>query len=75
MTAFRQVVRIHEARQITGLCRSEIYRKAKDPTDSFPAPIQLSESAIGFFRDELEAWRDARPRSVEKINYQPPAAA
>lgn len=62
----RQVVRITQARQITGLCRTEVYRKAKDQNDPFPAPIQLSENAIGFYLDELEAWRDSRPRTVTK---------
>lgn len=62
----REIVRPKVARVITGLSSSTIRRRGYDPDDDFPAPISLGEHAIGFYRDELIAWRDARPRLAEK---------
>lgn len=60
------IARKKRALQITGLSSSELYRKSHDPGDSFPAAIRLSEHSVGWYEDELIAWRDSRPRITTK---------
>lgn len=62
----RRIVRAKEARGITGIGKSELYRKSADPDDPFPAAMDLGPHSVGWFDDELLEWRSARPRVVTK---------
>jgi prophage regulatory protein len=42
-----------------GLSRATIYAKMAD--GSFPKPIRLSERAVGWKSDDIDAWLEARP--------------
>lgn len=66
----RTVVRAMRAREITGLGKSEIYRKSGDPEDPFPAAIKIGEHSLAWFEDELLAWQESRPRATEKRHPQ-----
>jgi predicted DNA-binding transcriptional regulator AlpA len=35
-------------------------RKARDPEDDFPSPIQIGPNAIAFDSAEIDAWIDRR---------------
>ncbi len=51
----------------TGYGRVQLWRKACDPNDPFPAPYQLGPNRVGFDEAELEEWERSRPR----VNYAP----
>lgn len=42
-----------------GLSRATIYAKMSDGT--FPKPIRLSERAVGWRTDDIDAWLASRP--------------
>ncbi len=44
-----------EVERITGLSRSEIYRRIKDGT--FPEPIQLGARAVAWSQSSIERWQ------------------
>ena len=62
-----RIIRAKSVMQLTGLSKSETYRKANDPTDAFPAPVRLSDHAVGWYEPEVLAWRSERPRTVTKM--------
>ena len=43
-----------------GYCDVHMMRKANDPEDDFPAPVQIGANAVGFIEDELTAWQKRR---------------
>jgi predicted DNA-binding transcriptional regulator AlpA len=65
--AERRIVRAKRSRELTGTGKSELYRKSSDPNDDFPAAVAIGDHAVGWYEDELIAWRDARPRVVCKL--------
>jgi predicted DNA-binding transcriptional regulator AlpA len=55
------VMRLPEVLKTTGLSRSTVYNRLKDPASNFPRPIALSGrrqsgGAIGFRSDQIFAW-------------------
>lgn len=50
--------------QITGYSRVTLWRKSRDPDDSFPAPYQLSANRVGWRSDEMSSWLESRPRAT-----------
>ncbi len=42
--------------------RTQTWRKARNPTDPFPAPMSFGANRIGWFEDEYEEWLESRPR-------------
>lgn len=55
------VLRRREAAAYVGMSTSLLLQVRKaDPT--FPVPIMITETLIGWRRHELDAWLDARPR-------------
>jgi prophage regulatory protein len=42
----------------TGLKRSEIYERMKEGT--FPRPVHLGTTAVGWVEEEIDAWIDQR---------------
>ena len=45
-----------EVERITGLSRSEIYRRIAD--DEFPQPIQLGKRAVAWSQIAIEQWQE-----------------
>lgn len=60
------IIRSNETSQLSGFSRSEVFRKARDPKDPFPAPIRLSPHAVGWLKTEVLAWRARRPRAYSE---------
>ena len=67
----QKILRTKTVMEITGYSRIQIWRKARDVDDDFPAPVRLSQSptkgAIGWYEDEVIAWLASRPR----VSYAP----
>lgn len=59
-----RIVRIKTVIQMTGLSRSTIYEKInpKSPyhEPTFPVPISLGASAVGWVEHEVQAWINQR---------------
>lgn len=54
-----KIYRLSEVVEITGLGKTTIYRKAKDPNDRFPKPVKIGAKASGWRESELQAWIDS----------------
>jgi prophage regulatory protein len=52
------ILRLPRVKDRTGLCRASIYAAIKNGT--FPAPIKLSERAVGWTASSIEAWIQSR---------------
>jgi prophage regulatory protein len=52
------ILRLPRVKDRTGLCRASIYAGIKHGT--FPAPIKLSERAVGWTASSIEAWIQSR---------------
>ncbi len=46
----------------TGLGRTSLWSKSRDPDDPFPAPVQIGPNSIAFYEDEIDLWLETRPR-------------
>lgn len=46
----------------TGLGRTSLWAKSRNPDDSFPSPVQIGLNSIAFFEDEISLWLETRPR-------------
>ena len=62
MSELRKIVRKPEVREATGLSDAQVVRKANDPEDDFPAPVQIGANSTGWFEDEIIEWQKCRPR-------------
>lgn len=72
-----RIIRLPEVIGATQLSRSTIYRLLG--SGAFPRPMKLSERAIGWRWDEVEAWLSTRERTgmerlVADMRTWPPAA-
>ena len=61
-TKNRRILRPKEVRLLTGLGRTSLWAKSRDPNDTFPNPVQIGPNSIGFFEDEISLWLETRPR-------------
>ncbi len=61
-TRNRRVLRPKEVMARTGLGRTSLWSKSRNPDDSFPSPVQLGVNSIGFYEDEIDEWLENRPR-------------
>ncbi len=52
----KQFLRIQELKQVIGLSKSTIYSKIE--LGEFPKQIKLSNRAVGWCSDEVQAWID-----------------
>lgn len=52
------ILRLPAVKNLTGLSRSTIYRKASQGT--FPSPISLGEKSVGWIEGEIADWIDQR---------------
>lgn len=55
----QRILRLPEVLQMTGLSRSQIYRMVAD--GRFPRPIRLSEQAVGWREEDIQAWMESLP--------------
>ena len=62
MSALRRILRKPGVQEATGLSDAQVLRKANDPEDDFPAPVQIGANSVGWFEDEVIAWQKSRPR-------------
>ena len=61
-----RIFRFPEVVRLTGLSRATIYRLEQN--GSFPARIKLSQNAVGWNSDDVEAWMIARMnRSASEV--------
>jgi prophage regulatory protein len=65
-TQHSAVVRLKKVMKKTGLSRSSIYYKINPASKyfdhSFPKPIRLGASSIGWLESEIDAWLASRPQ-------------
>ena len=61
-TKDRRLERPKEVRKRTGLGRTSMWAKSRDPDDEFPAPVQIGLNSIAFYKDEIDLWLESRPR-------------
>ena len=47
----------------------QVWRKANDPDDDFPAPVLLGPNAIGWFEDEIAGGPEPEKVSTEATGY------
>lgn len=59
-----RILRIKQVTAVIGMSRSSIYEMMKSSSKyfdpDFPAPIHLSQSAIGWVEHEIEAWLQSK---------------
>lgn len=58
------IIRLKAVIKKTGLSKSSIYRRAKDPNSDFPAAVKLTETTVGWHESLIDAWIDSRKPSV-----------
>ena len=56
----KQVIRPKDLQDWTGLSKTTIWRLSKDPASGFPRKLKLSHGAVGYLREEIEAWVKSR---------------
>jgi prophage regulatory protein len=56
----RMILRKPAVRERTGLSDAQIWRLER--AEQFPARVQISPGAVGWFSDEIDAWIEARAR-------------
>lgn len=57
-----EIWRLHRVMQATGMGRTWHYDAVK--RGEFPAPLRLSERAIGWRRADVEAWIESREKAA-----------
>lgn len=58
------LLRLPAVRQLTGLSRSEIYRRMS--LGQFPAKVNIGQRAVGWVENEIVAWIEARIKQSRK---------
>jgi prophage regulatory protein len=53
-----RLIRVKEVLEICGLSRAALYRGIK--AQEFPAPVKLSARSVGWLKNEVIAWVEAR---------------
>ncbi len=56
----RNLLRKPAVRERTGLSDAQIWRLER--AGNFPARVQISAGAVGWYSDEIDAWIEARAR-------------
>lgn len=60
-----KILRIREVMERTGLSRTTIWRKVR--AGKFPAPLQLTENAVGWPDSRISKWFE----DLQAVNYAP----
>jgi len=58
-----RLIRMAEAKYLTGLSRSSLIRKSADPKDDFPSAVRLGVSSRGWHLWEVRSWLRTRART------------
>ncbi len=61
-TEGRQLERPKAVMKRTGLGRTSLWSKSRNPDDPFPSPVQIGTNSIAFYADEIDEWLETRPR-------------
>ncbi|MER9423945.1 AlpA family phage regulatory protein [Mesorhizobium sp. M0317] len=61
----KRIVRLKEIIFRSGLTRSSIYKLAAE--GKFPAPLNISERAVGWLESEFEDWLDSKHAAREEV--------
>ena len=56
-------------REVGGKGRVQIWRDIR--AGRFPAPIELGQNSVAWFRKEIEAWKASRPRRTYGRRIEP----
>lgn len=59
-----RILRRFEVQSRTGLARSTLYALVK--ANKFPAPVRLTDTAVGWRESDVAAWIDSRPTTGEE---------
>jgi predicted DNA-binding transcriptional regulator AlpA len=62
LTGNLQYLRIRDVCRLLRISKPTLWRLRQ--SSDFPAPTQLSDRAIGWSRDEIRTWVNARPRKA-----------
>lgn len=54
---FRRLIRMRELPEITGLSRTELYRRIKSGT--FPQPIRIGAQSVAWRSSDINRWLDS----------------
>ncbi len=60
----RRILRRPAVEEVTGKSCASIYRAIQ--AGDFPRPIRLSQNAVGWLEDEVEAWIEDRRRARDE---------
>jgi prophage regulatory protein len=61
-TSMREIWRLPKVKAVTGLGKSAIY--AGMSAGTFPKAVALSERAVGWASDQVQAWIDSRVKAA-----------
>ncbi|MBE9607866.1 helix-turn-helix transcriptional regulator [Chitinilyticum piscinae] len=61
--ASHRILRMKDVTAITGISKSSIYRHIQ--SGHFPQSIRLSQHAVGWRSDQIEAWMNSLPRNTQ----------
>ena len=67
------ILRFAEVRKRTGLSRATIYRRMR--VGEFPAALDLGNGLLGWDEEEVEEWRESRPRRIPQGHGAPKTEA
>jgi len=62
----RKILRLKRLKEMTGISASTIYNKlnprSKYYDQTFPKPVRLGLSAVGWLESDVDAWLSSRPQ-------------
>jgi len=58
------IIRLPDVKKITGLSRSEIYRR--EALDQFPKRVAIGARSVGWVSGEVQQWIEARIKDSRK---------
>ncbi|SAL01964.1 phage transcriptional regulator AlpA [Caballeronia ptereochthonis] len=64
MTVDTPIIRLPELLKIVCLCKGSVYRGIK--TGEFPAPIKLTQRAVGWRREDIVEWIASRQAAIQQ---------
>ena len=65
MNVEKRILRMPEVLELTGLCRTSIWRKVKAGT--FPQRVKLGARAVGWRASDVEEWLESLPVAGEAV--------
>ena len=66
MTTDKILVNCKQVQQLAGIGRSSIYKLMND--NQFPRPVKISSYGVRWYRAEVLAWIESRPRATGQLN-------